>query len=211
MAGGVREAARADDQRGEADRQVDREQPRPIAEAEDRRGQRRPDGGRSRDHQRVVADAAPQHRRWISGADQRRIDAEHRGGADALEHPRRDQLWQSVRQRAQPRAQREQRQPGQVHAGVADAITQRGERQQEHGDRQLIGIDDPHRLRRLGMEPGGDGRQRDIGDGAVEHRHRDRQPDRHDRPIAPRHRQAVGFGHGPDDGLGIGRSGWRGS
>ena len=47
--------------------------------------------------------------------------------------------------RAGDRADREQRQAGDVDALVPDPIAKRGQRQQQHRDRQLIAVDHPHR------------------------------------------------------------------
>ncbi len=82
---------------------------------------------------------------------------------------------------------------GNVDLLVADPVAEGGKRQQEDGDRQLIGVDDPHRHRRRRAELARDRRKRDIGDGAVEHGHRQGEPDRRRRPIAAGHGQAVAF------------------
>jgi hypothetical protein len=54
---------------------------------------------------------------------------------------------------------------------MADDLAQRAERQQrgDHGD--LVDIDHPDHICWRGMQVGGDGGQRDIGDGGIERGH----------------------------------------
>ena len=100
------------------------------------------------------------------------------------------------RERAAERGEREHRQPGLRHAPVADDLAERGERQQQHEDRQLVGVDDPDRGGRRWR------RNRARWWAARRWRWCCRAPtsqiassDRRDRPVAARHRQAVGV-HG---------------
>ena len=55
---------------------------------------------------------------------------------------------------------------------LAAQFAERSERQQRDRHGELIGVDHPDRTRRIGAKLLGDGRQRDVGDRAVEHRHR---------------------------------------
>ena len=173
------------------DRQVDQEQPWPRPHTEDDRGQGRARRGRYRQDQRIIADAPPEHARRIGRANQRRIHAHDRGRANTLEHAGGDQRRQAVRERATDRPQGEQRKPRNINAPIPKPVAERGQRQHEHRDRQLIGIDDPHRCRGGRAEVLRDRRQRDICDRSVEDGHRQRQPDRNGRPIAARRGQTV--------------------
>ena len=154
---------------------------------------RRPDRRRHRDDEGVEADAAAEQGPGIGEAHQRAVDREHAGGAEALPDPRDDQRRHVLRQRAGDRAEREDRQAPEIDAAIADALAERGERQQPHHHRELIGVDDPDRFGRAGVELGGDRRQRDVGDRSVEHRHGDADGDRQHRPVAQRGGKAVGM------------------
>ena len=139
----------------------------------------------------------PSMRVRIGEAHQRRVDAHDPGRAKALHDARHRQQQQRVRQRAEQRCQREQQQPRQIDPAIADDLAQRCQRQQRDRDRQLIAVDDPDRKGRAGVQIPGDGRQRDIGDGAVDHRHDKPERDGEDRPIALRLGQAIGvLGYG---------------
>ncbi len=177
----------------DADRHVDREQPLPGADGENRRGDGRPDRGGDRHHQRVQPDTAAEQGLRIGEADQRAVDAEDPGGAEALRDPRGDQLRHGVGERAAERARGEDRQADEVDAAIADPLAERGAREQRDHDRELIGVDDPDRLGRARVKFGGDDRQRNVGDRRVEHGHRDAERDRKHRPVALRRRQAVGM------------------
>ncbi len=87
-------------------------------------------------------------------------------------------------QRAAERRNGEQRQPGHIHAPVADPVAERGERQQRDGDGELIRVDDPDRVGGTRVQVAGDGGKRDVGDGAVEHGERDAERDDQNGPIA---------------------------
>ncbi len=152
-----------------------------------------PTAADDRDDEGVEADAAAEQSLRIGEAHQRAVDREHAGGADALPDPRHDQLRHVLRQRAGDRAESEDRQAPEIDAAIADLLAERGERQQPHHHRELIGVDDPDRFGRAGVELGGDRRQGDVGDRPIEHRHGDADGDRQHRPIAQRGGKAVGM------------------
>ena len=89
------------------------------------------------------------------------------------------------------RCEGEHREAGLRDPPVADDFSQRGERQQGDQNRELIGIDHPHRSRMSDAKAARDRGERDVGDGAVEHGHADGEQDRHDRPVAARTGKAV--------------------
>ena len=82
--------------------------------------------------------------------------------------------------------------PAEIDPPIADDFAERGQRQQRDRDRELVAVDDPDRKRRARMQIAGDGRQRDIGDRAVDHRHHEAERDGQDRPVTLRLGQAVG-------------------
>ena len=191
-AGRVRKVAPAQRQRGDAERDIDGEQIRPGSDRQNAGGDRRSDRGGYRDHQRIDADATPEQGARIGVADQRRVDAHDPGRAKSLHDARHRQQQQGMRQRAEQRCEREQQQSRQIDAAIADDFAERSQRQQRDRDRQLIAVDDPDRKRRAGVEILGDRGQRDIGDGAVHHRHDKAERDGEDGPIALRLGQAIG-------------------
>ena len=145
---GMRQAAPAQRQCRDAERDVDGEQIRPGSDRQNRRGDRRADRGGDRDHQRVEADAAPEQRARVGETDQRRVDAHDPGGAKSLHDARDRQQQQRVRKRAKQRRQREEHESRQVDAAITDDFAERCQRQQRNRDRQLIAVDDPDRKRR---------------------------------------------------------------
>ena len=194
---GMRQGPHSDHHRRDAERNVDRKQIRPGRRRQDAGGQRRPDRGGHRHHQRIDADAAPQHPMRIGKPDQGRVHAHDSGRTKALHDTRDGQQDQRVRQRAEQRGKREQQQPRPIDPAIAEDLSQRREREQRDRYRELITIDDPDREGRAGVQILGDGRQRDIGDRAVHHGHNQAQRDGENGPVALRHRQAVrSVGHG---------------
>jgi len=92
-------------------------------------------------------------------------------------------------ERAGEGAEREHGQTPDEDAPVAAQLAKRGERQERDRHGELIGIDHPDGVRRVRAKLGSNGRQRDVGDGTIEHRHRKAGQDHEHRP--PPLRQAV--------------------
>jgi hypothetical protein len=190
-------------QRHQSDRHVDGKEPGPRGDRQDPRGHRGAERGRHGDDDGIDADAASQHRARISEADQGAVDAEHGRGADALHDAGEREHEQRVRERAAQRGGRKAGEPRPIQPPIADDLAQRRERQQQNGDGELIGVDHPDRARRACMQIPGDGRQRHIGDGAVQNGHGDGKADGQNGPIALRQRQTVGeLGRWAPDGRG---------
>ena len=78
-----------------------------------------------------------------------------------------------------------------VDPAISENVAERRERQQRDQHRELIGIDDPDRVGRVGVHILGDDRQRDIDDRGVEHRHRQADHQGQHAPVALRDRQPV--------------------
>ena len=73
----------------------------------------------------------------------------------------------------------------------ADQLAQRRERQQRDHDGELVGVDDPDRVGGRNPQLLPDGRQGDVGDGAVKHRQSDAERHGQNGPQAAGHRQSV--------------------
>jgi hypothetical protein len=137
------------------------------------------------DGQRADADRDAEVARRKDGAQQCRGDAHDAGPADGLQHARKDQNEQRGRQRAGERADREEHDAGCIHAAISYRISERGKRQQQHRDDDLIGVDDPDGTGRVGVQFASDRGQRHVGDRAVEDGH-DRADDDDRHGQAPR-------------------------
>jgi hypothetical protein len=144
-------------------------------------------GGRAPDAQRRAA-LAPGERR----GKQRQRRREHRRTADALQRAREVQRRRARRQAAQQRGDGEEAQAGDEHRPPAEAVGQRSGRQQECGERQRIGVDDPLQVLERRAEVLLDVGQRDVDDRHVEQQHERRDADGAERPPAVR----VGGGGG---------------
>ena len=125
-------------------------------------------------------------------AHQRHVDAHDPGRSKSLHDACDRQQQERMRERAEDGSDGEECEPHQVNSSIADDLAERGQRQQRDGDRQLVAVDDPDRKRRARVKVLCNGRQRDIGDGAVDHREDEAERDGQDGPIALRGRQAVG-------------------
>ena len=180
-------------ERGEPDRHVDREQT--TARSQPRGSPDATVGPTAEEIATTIgvdADAAAELLARIDDAHERGVDAHDAGRAETLDDARDRQRRQRVRQRAGQRGDGEQREPGQVDAAIADAVAERGKRQQRDGDRELIGVDDPDRVGRAGIEvlamvgsatlAMAPSSTASVRPSAIE-----------DRPIAPRDGQAVGM------------------
>ena len=177
-----RQRGKADPQRNQAERQIDGEKPRPGAECKDARCNGRSERESGRHHQRIMTEAAAQQPARIDEADQRRVHAHQPTGAESLQRPRHQQARQRPRQGTADGRQREQEQPAEIDALVADDFAECAERQQCRDQRDLVDIDDPDHFGRADVQIGGDGGQGDVGDGGVERGHRQRGKDRGHRP-----------------------------
>ena len=191
MAADVRQRLPPHEHCCDANRKVDHEQPRPRSDAEYDGGKRRARCRRHRQDESIVTDPPPQHLRRIGRANQRGIHAHDACGTDSLEHASEDQSGEAMRESARDGPDREQREPRDINAPIAETIAQGSQRKQQDRDRQLVGVDYPHRRRRGRAEVLRDRRQRHVRDRPVEHRHGKRQPDRGRRPITARDWKAV--------------------
>ena len=124
-----------------------------------------------------MADAALVHRKTFQ---QHRLgDGHHRAAADALKNARQNQRWQIPRQSAQHRGEREDGHTGKQHAFPAEIISQPAGHRQDDGVGNQIARQHPGGLVGGRRKAAGDVRQRDVGDGRVEHLHEHRHHHRH--------------------------------
>ncbi len=172
----------------DADRNVDAEQPAPVGHRENGGTDGGPDGSCHGDREGVQADRAAEFLVWPGEAHQRRIDRHDTGGAQPLHDASDTHHGQGSRQRAADRSRDKHRHPQLRDTAIPDDLSQRGQRQQRCQDGDLIGVDHPDRGRLAGVEFPANGRQRDVGDRAVDHRHGQGEDDGRNRPVASRGR-----------------------
>ena len=131
----------------------------------------------------------------IDEADQRAVHAHDAGGAEALDDAGEGQRGQRIGQRAAQRGEGEHHQPATGRrAGSRRCRPARPAAAAKSSPR--AGRRSPPRSRRpaMALQVARDGRQRHVGDRAVQHRQRQAQRDGQDRPVALRQRHAVGAG-----------------
>ncbi len=163
----------------DAQRHVDQEDPFPAVVVGDPATEDRPaDRRHHRDH-RQQRQRLPAFLARIDRDQQRLRDRVHRAGHEALQRTRQHQHAHALRQAAQQRGDDEgQRGPDEQLAFAEAAAEPAGQRQRDgRADRERG--DHPGRLLRAGPQVAGDGRQRNVGDGGVEHLHERRHRQAH--------------------------------
>ena len=180
----ARQRPQAQNDGGYSDGNIDGEEPWPISKQQYRAGDRRADCRRHGDHDRVDAEAAPEHAMGIDRAHDGRVHAHDARGAKTLHDTGKCQRRKRIRQRAAQRCQREEHESAKINTPVADDVPKRRQWQQRDRDRELVAVDDPDGECGIGVQIARNHWQRNICDGAVHHRHGDAERDRHDRPIA---------------------------
>jgi hypothetical protein len=105
------------------------------------------DHGADRDREPCDAAPGPKNRAallaWrLTGEDRERERSDDRR-AQALDAARRDQHPGPVGERRQHRAQGEDGHPDHEHALAAEPVAERSTREEQHGERQRVGVDDP--------------------------------------------------------------------
>ncbi len=102
------------------------------------------------------------------------------GGAEALDEAGRHEPGQGRRRRAERRCNGEKSNPRDEDSTIAQAFSQGRARQERHDQGGLIGRDDQDRGRRRDVQGAGEGRQRHVGDGRVQHHQHQRGQHRRD-------------------------------
>ena len=111
----------------DADRHVDREEPRPRRYRQDRRRDARAGRRRHRHDERHQGDAAAQLAARIGKAHERRVDAHHPGGAEPLQGTAQGQHVERGRERADQRRRGVEHEAETVDPAVAKDVAERGE------------------------------------------------------------------------------------
>ena len=168
------------------------EKPRPVRNRQNTRGRCGSGGGSHGDHQHIDTESVTEPGMRPGITQQCRIHAHDTRRAEPLHHAHSREHQKTLRQCATQRSQREKNETRHIDTAVARNLAQRRQRQKRNCDRKLITVDDPDRIGCVGIEIARDGGQRDIGDGAVEHRHENGKPDGRHRPIAAGNGQTVG-------------------
>jgi hypothetical protein len=174
-------AAHREHDRGQADRQVDQEDPAPAEvlgehAADERAGGRRGAVDRAPDAERHAPVAA-----LIGHVEQGHRGGEHGRTAGALQHPGRDQRLLVRGDRAQQRGGGEQDGSGDVGAAAAVPVGERTGAEQQGGQGEGVAVEHPLQVGVAGAEPVGDGRQGDHDDGDVHEQQEGTEADRDQR------------------------------
>jgi len=174
-----------DGDRRHADRDVEVEDRLPAEAVGEGAADQRPD--RHRDPDRGTVDphrgAALAAGRELLG-DQRQRDREHHRAADALQAAGEVEEGRVGRQRAEQRGDREDREAEGEDAPAAEPVGERAGGQQEHRERQDVGVDDPLEVGEARVERRTQVGQRHVHDGQVEHEHEGRERHDPERPPA---------------------------
>ena len=171
--------------RQQADRQVDVENPAPGIIVGDPAAERRADDGRYDDRQRKCRHCHAAFGGRKTFQQDRLGNRHHRAAAGALQDARQNQHRQVQRHPAQHGRKREHRDAGDEHPFASELISQPAGHRQDDGVGHEITGEHPRRLIRRRGQAAGDVRQRDVGDGGVEHLHERRQHHaRRDQPRA---------------------------
>ena len=152
----------------DAQRHVD-EEDRPPAESGDQNAaERRAERGADRGHRSEQPHGAAGPRLRNRLADERHGEGHHDGRAEALRRPGGNQQPERGRDAAQDRGHREQDDSGQQQPSAADDVTEPSDADDQGGDGEEIGEDDPLDLLEGGGERLCQRRQADIGDAGAE-------------------------------------------
>jgi hypothetical protein len=100
-------------------------------------------------------------------AQQRHRERHHQGGPGALDGARGDQPPRTARQRARRRRRDEHAQAGHKQAPAAEVVPERGARQQQHGEAEIVGVHRPLERLERGAEVATDRAQRGRDDQRV--------------------------------------------
>ena len=173
--GRVLNEPRGQQQRKDADRNIDEENPAPGEVVGDPAAESGADGG-SADHGDAVnrkGHAALGGRKGIG--EDGLLAGLQTASAGALQHAANDENSQVRRQSAQKGTDGEQGHAAHVEILAADDGREPAAQGQHDGVRDKIGSEDPGALILPGGEAARDVRQSDVGDGSVEHLHESRQ------------------------------------
>ncbi len=171
----------AEGHRGEADREVDEEDPVPAQRLGERSAgqQAQRAAGDGGEHVRAHRPRAVMRLRELGDDD----GQDHRGlhgGSDALDEAGGDEEALAGRGAAQNRGDREEDEPGEEHALAAEQVPESPGEQQEAAEGDEEGVDDPGQVALAEMQVALDRGQRHVHDRGVEHDHELGQADNHE-------------------------------
>ncbi len=173
----VRHDAVREDQRRDADGDVDEEHPAPGEVVGDEAAERRPDRGREDDGHAVDGHRhAALRRREGVGQDGLLARAEA-AAADALQDAEEDERAERRRDAAQERRDGEERHAAHVEPLAPDPRRQPPADGEDHGVRDEVAREHPRALVLADAQVAGDVRQRHVRDARVEHLHERRHGD----------------------------------
>jgi hypothetical protein len=166
----------------EAQRYVDQEDRPPTESGDQHAAERRTECRADRRHraEQPHGAAGPGLRNRLT--DQGHAERDHDRRAAALRRARGKQLPQRRGDAAEQRGHAEQDDAGQQQPAAANEVTDPSDADDQGGDRQEIGEDDPLDLLERGGERLGQGRQADIGDTGAERGQQHRQGEAGQRP-----------------------------
>ena len=173
----IGEQAAGEDQRDDADRDVDEENPAPAPVVGDPAAERRTDCRRGDDSHAVEREGCGALMRRESIDEDRLLDRCEPAAADSLQDAEKDEGAEAGSKTAQQRTDGEERDANHVVAFAPEAAAEpRGERQDDGVGDEIAG-EHPGAFVGADGEAAGDMRKRDVGDGGVEQFHEGRQGD----------------------------------
>ncbi len=181
-------------QQDEADRDVQPEDPLPRDPLDDRTADHRAERDRQAADTAPGPEREPAPLRWDRGRQDRERQRQHDRAAEALQRPRTDQRTRAWGERRKGRGDREDRQADAEQPAAAEAIAERGAGQEQHGERQRVGVDGPLELFERRAEILADHRQGGGHDEVVERDHEERgrrDRPRPERPLLLAHRSSI--------------------
>ena len=183
----VDDLALGQDHRPDPDRDVEEEDPLPAEALGDDAADQRPDRDRAADHGSPDAERGRPVFAVELLADQGQRGGEHPGAADALQPAREVEQGRVLGDAAEERGEGEDPEPDREHAPAPEPVAERAGGEQEGGEGQRVGIDDPLQAGEAGVQFTLDVRQGDVDDGDVEQQHERRDRDQDQGPPFPLH------------------------
>ena len=169
--------ARAGDDGDDADRDVDEEDPRPVAVGHEHAAEHGTDGGGGRPQRAPDADGRALLPLGEGAEHDRQRDGEQRRAAEALAGAEGDQPLDVGREAAEQREERERHEPEDEDALLPVAVGDPAHGEEEDGEHEVVGVEHPRGLAQRGVQVGDDRRHRDVDDGDVEQRHEHAEAD----------------------------------
>jgi len=177
-----RQRAQHEQEGQHAERHVDEEDHPPSGAGDQDAAERRAERGADGRHRAEESHRAARSRLWNRVTDEGDGERQHDRRAESLERPGHDEHDESRRGAAQKRGRREQGDPEQQQPATAKDVAEPPDADDERGDGDEVGEDDPLHLLEGGPERRGEGGQADVGDARVERRHEHRKRQAGERP-----------------------------